>query len=103
MQSIIFRGSDDLEDDPMKSRVLIYTMKACPYCQVAKKLLEKKGAALDEVNLDDHPDRWEECECKSGLSTVPQIFIGDRHVGGCEELQKLDRQGTLDELLKEVL
>jgi glutaredoxin 3 len=86
----------------MKEKVLIYTMTTCPYCQAAKKLLGKKGVRFEEINLDEQPERWTECEKKSGLSTVPQIFIGGRHLGGCEDLQKLDKQGKLDELLREV-
>jgi glutaredoxin 3 len=82
--------------------VIIYTMTTCYYCVAAKKLLAKKGLAFEEVNLDQQPARWEECEKRSGRSTVPQIFFGDRHVGGCEDLERLNRSGELDELIKEV-
>ena len=85
----------------MKPIALVYTISACPYCLAAKKLLERKGVPFEEVNLDEHPERWEECERKSGLATVPQIFFGERHVGGCEDLQALDREGQLDELIME--
>ncbi len=86
----------------MKTRVLIYTMTTCPYCVAAKKLLKKKGVAFEEVNLDEQPDRWDECEERSGRQTVPQIFVGDRHVGGCDDLEKLNRKGELDRLIAEL-
>jgi len=84
---------------PSRIPVVIYTMTTCPYCVAAKKLLKKKGVAFEEVNLDEQPDRWEECEKRSGLQTVPQIFFGARHVGGCEDLQALDKRGELDKLI----
>jgi glutaredoxin 3 len=83
----------------MKPKVVIYTMTVCPYCVVAKGLLKKKGVPFEEVNLDQHPERWQECETRSGLETVPQIFFGDRHIGGCEDLERLNRDGTLDRLI----
>ena len=83
----------------MSTEVVIYTMTVCPYCVAAKKLLTKKGVAFEEVNLDLHPDRWEECERRSGLETVPQIFFGDRHIGGCEDLERLSKGGELDRLI----
>ncbi len=86
----------------MKTRVLIYTMTTCPYCVAAKKLLKKKGVAFEEVNLDEQPDRWDECEERSGRQTVPQIFFGDRHIGGCDDLEKLNKKGELDRLIAEL-
>ena len=83
----------------MKAQVLIYTMTTCPYCIAAKKLLQKKGVMFEEVNLDEHPERWDECERKSRRATVPQIFFGKRHVGGCEDLQSLEKSGKLDKLI----
>lgn len=84
----------------MPGKALIYTMTACPYCVAAKKLLKKKGVAFEEVNLDQHPDRWSECEKRSGQQTVPQIFLGDRHIGGCDDLEALNKSGELDRMLK---
>ncbi len=86
----------------MSSKVLIYTMTICPYCIAAKKLLKKKGVAFEEVNLDQHPERWAECEKRSGRETVPQIFFGDRHIGGCDDLDALNKSGELDRLIKEM-
>lgn len=85
----------------MKTQVLIYTMTSCPYCMAAKKLLKKKGVPFEEVNLDEHPERWDECESRSGQATVPQIFIGERHVGGCEDLKAFEKSGKLDALIGE--
>jgi glutaredoxin 3 len=86
----------------MSTRAVVYTTTYCPYCQAAKKLLKKKGVEFEEINLDENPERWDECEKRSGRQTVPQIFIGDRHVGGCDDLQAMNRSGELDQLLKEV-
>ncbi len=80
--------------------VLIYTANACPYCIRAKALLNKKGAEIEERNIDNDPAFINEAvERSGGLRTVPQIFIGDQHVGGCDELVALDREGKLDSLL----
>ncbi len=81
--------------------VLIYTRPFCPYCARAMSLLKSKNAQITEV--DDaafNKDKREEMLTRSGgASTYPQIFIGDRHVGGCDELMALERQGGLDPLL----
>jgi glutaredoxin 3 len=83
----------------MKS-VTIYTTPICPYCARAKSLLKKKGAAFDEVDvMMDNKARDEMQERSGGARTVPQIFIGDTHVGGSDELAALDREGKLDALL----
>ena len=81
-------------------RITIYTTPICPYCVRAKSLLKKKGAAFEEVDVFMDADKRHEMEDKSGgRQTVPQIFIGDTHVGGCDELYALDRAGRLDTLL----
>lgn len=80
--------------------VTIYTTPICPYCVRAKSLLTKKGVAFEEIDvfMDDKARR--EMEDKSGGGrSVPQIFIGDAHVGGSDELLALERQGKLDDLL----
>ncbi|MFC1495606.1 glutaredoxin 3 [Thermodesulfobacteriota bacterium] len=82
--------------------VIIYTTQNCPYCVKAKKLLEKKGVKYEEFRVDLNPELITEVIEKSGgLRTVPQIFIGDHHVGGCDELYALEEQNRLDSLLKE--
>ena len=81
-------------------KVEIYTTKICPYCVRAKKLLEKKGAEYTELRIDKNPELIDEAVKKSGgLKTVPQIFIGGHHTGGCDELYALEKAGELDRLL----
>ena len=77
----------------------IYTQPWCPYCARAVNLLEKKGVAYREINAPHGTAERAECEARSGRNTVPQIFIGGRHVGGCDDLVALDRTGGLDPLL----
>jgi len=81
--------------------VMMYCTATCPYCQAAQRLLEKKGVTdLEIVRVDLDPQRRAEMMKRSGRRTVPQIWIGERHVGGCDDLYALDRQGLLDELLQ---
>ena len=81
--------------------VRIYTTPICPYCARAKSLLTKKGAAFEEVDVFMDAGARDEMLAKSGgARTVPQIFIGDTHVGGSDDLQALDAEGKLDLLLK---
>jgi glutaredoxin 3 len=78
----------------------IYTTRYCPYCHTAKALLRRKGAAFTEIDLGrDWERRNEMIERANGGVTVPQIFIGNVHVGGCDELHALERAGRLDSLL----
>ena len=81
--------------------VLMYCTAACPFCQSAEQLLLKKGARIEKVRVDLEPVRRAEMTQKSGgRRTVPQIWIGSRHVGGCDDLYALEREGQLDSLLK---
>ena len=83
------------------SKVRIYTTPICPYCVRAKALLKKKGATFDEVDVFMDADARQEMEdMTNGARTVPQIFIGETHVGGCDELYALESEGQLDSLLK---
>jgi glutaredoxin 3 len=82
-------------------RVLMYTTRFCPYCVMAKRLLDIKGAAVEEVRIDEDVARRDEMMRITGRRTVPQIFVGDTHVGGCDDLQALDRAGKLDALLQD--
>ena len=82
-------------------RVLMYCTAACPFCQSAERLLVEKGVQIEKVRVDLQPARRAEMQQKSGRRTVPQIWIGERHIGGCDDLYDLDRQGGLDPLLKE--
>lgn len=82
------------------ARVVMYATAACPFCQSAERLLIAKGAAIEKIRIDLEPERRAEMMKKSGRRTVPQIWIGERHIGGCDDLYDLDRQGGLDPLLK---
>ena len=78
----------------------MYTTAACPFCQSAERLLVAKGAQIEKIRVDLEPERRAELTQKSGRHTVPQIWIGERHIGGCDDLYALDREGRLDALLK---
>jgi glutaredoxin 3 len=82
--------------------VTLYTSGWCPYCQRAKGLLQQKNVVFDEINVEDDDKFREEMIARSNRRTVPQIFIGDRHVGGCDDLFELDRSGELDRLIQGV-
>lgn len=82
------------------SEIVIYTSQTCGYCLRAKRLLDRKGVTYDEIRVDVDPDRWTEMSTRSGgRDTVPQLFIGERHVGGFDEMVDLDLDGELDPLL----
>ena len=83
------------------AKVLMYATAVCPYCVRAEQLLNRKGITdIEKIRVDLEPQRREEMLAKSnGKRTVPQIFIGDTHVGGCDDLHELERQGKLDSLL----
>jgi len=80
--------------------VTIYTTRICPYCVSAKRLLDKKGAPYKEISVDTSETNYQEMLSRTnGRRTVPQIFIGNTHIGGCDELYVLDKKGGLDFLL----
>jgi glutaredoxin 3 len=84
----------------MMSQVTIYTKAYCPYCVRAKSVLDSKGVDYQEVRIDEQPElRPQMIERAGGRSTVPQIFIGTRHIGGCDDMLALDANGQLDPLL----
>ena len=80
-------------------KVMVYTAGNCCYCHMAKDLLRRKGAAFEEIDLTGRNDLRAELISRSGRQTVPQIWIGDVHVGGCDDLLDLERSGRLDTLL----
>jgi glutaredoxin 3 len=82
------------------AKVLMYATAACPFCQSAERLLAAKGAQIEKIRVDLEPERRAEMQQKSGRRTVPQIWIGERHIGGCDDLYALERAGGLDPLLK---
>lgn len=81
------------------TKVLIYTASHCPYCHLAKELLRIKGAVFEEIDVTGNPPLRSEMAEKAGRSTVPQIWIGETHIGGCDDLHALNRSGKLDGLL----
>jgi len=78
----------------------MYITAACPFCQSAERLLLEKGVRIEKVRVDLEPARRAEMMQKSGRRTVPQIWIGERHIGGCDDLYALEREGRLDPLLE---
>jgi glutaredoxin 3 len=79
--------------------VTMYATGWCPYCARARALLERKGVRWTEIDVEAEPGRRAEMTERSGRRTVPQIWIGDRHVGGSDDLHELERRGELDALL----
>ena len=79
--------------------VKMYSTRFCPYCTRAKILLEKKGVTYEEVRVDSQPELRNEMMQRSGRTSVPQIFIDDYHVGGCDDLYELEANGELDDKL----
>ncbi len=78
----------------------MYSTAICPYCTRAEKLLNRKGVTdIEKIRIDLEPERREEMIRRTGRRTVPQLFIGDVYVGGCDDLHTLDRQGKLDLIL----
>lgn len=80
--------------------IIVYSKEVCPYCVRAKALLQRKGAAFTEIKITDDKTKEEMIKKSGGRMTVPQIFIGEKHIGGCDDLYALDAAGKLDELLK---
>ncbi len=81
------------------SKIVMYAAEFCPYCRRARALLDSKGARYTILDVDRDPSLWDEIAERTGRDTVPQIFIGDRHVGGCDDLFALERRGELEPLL----
>jgi len=79
--------------------VLMYSTRVCPYCRMAEALFARKGVQPQKILVDEDPTRRVEMVDRTGRKTVPQIYIGDRHVGGYAELAELEHQGELDVLL----
>ena len=81
-------------------KITMYSTGVCPYCQMAERLLKAKGVTeIEKIRIDLDPAKRDEMMEKTGRRTVPQIYIGEKHVGGFDELSKLDRAGGLDPLL----
>ena len=82
-----------------QKKIVVYTQTICPYCDRAKALLKNKGLEFEEINLDGKDDERKALVEKTGMRTVPQIFIGDHFVGGSQELSAFEATGELDRLL----
>src|SRR5262245_10358266 len=81
------------------AEIVMYTKSWCPYCDRAKSLLREKGQTWTEIDIEAQPEQRDEMVRRSHRTSVPQIFIGDRHVGGFDDLAELERRGELDPLL----
>ena len=81
-------------------KIVIYSKAACPACVMAKSIFEKKGAAYEEILLDSRPQDIQSLTERTGVKTVPQIFINGEFIGGCSDLMALDKNGQLDPLLQ---
>ncbi|MEI8320995.1 MAG: glutaredoxin 3 [Alphaproteobacteria bacterium] len=85
----------------MSKKIRIYTASYCPYCVKAKMLLDRKGLSYEEIDVTNKSEEREKLVVKAqGRKTVPQIFIGEMHVGGCDDLYEKEDMGELDQLLK---
>ena len=84
----------------MNAEVIMYSTRFCPYCIRARYLLESKNVTYTDIGVDARPDLRREMMERSGRHTVPQIWIGGQHVGGYDDLARLEQQGRLDEMLK---
>ena len=80
-------------------KIIVYSGNRCVYCNAAKKLLDSKGVTYNEINIDEDPTMRDEMMARTQRQTGPQIFIGDHHVGGFDDLAELNSEGKLDELL----
>lgn len=85
----------------MRKVVTLYTTRFCPYCIRARSLLDEKGIDYEDIAVDHDPQLRREMVQLSGRTTVPQIWIGEQHVGGCDDLMLLARQGQLDAMLEQ--
>jgi glutaredoxin 3 len=86
----------------MSNRVTLYTTRYCPYCIRARGLLDSKGVEYKDIAVDGSPQLRREMSDRSGRTSVPQIWIGERHIGGYDDMALLESQGRLDELLQPV-
>jgi glutaredoxin 3 len=83
----------------MSSNIILYSTRFCPYCIQARNLLDSKRASYTDIDVGSQPELRREMMTRSGRRTVPQIWIGEQHVGGFDDLALLERQGRLDQLL----
>ena len=84
----------------MSGPIDFYVSKICPFCMMAKRLLDSKGLSYNVIDVDNDMEKRREMESRAQRTSVPQIFFGDRHIGGFDDLSELDGDGELDELIK---
>lgn len=82
-------------------KIIIYSKDVCPYCVKAKNLLQRKGAVYEEIKITTDEQKQEMIKKANGRMTVPQIFVGDFHIGGCDDLYALEGEGKLDKILQD--
>jgi len=87
---------DSKKPDPKSKPIVMYTTRFCPYCVRARNLFDSKGWVFEDISVDGNPGLREEMIRKAGRHTVPQIWIGEQHIGGCDELVQLEMTGRLD-------
>lgn len=81
--------------------IVMYSTQTCPFCTMARSLLDGKGLTYEVIDVGTDRAKWSELQAKSGRNTVPQVFIGEHHVGGFDDLSAAERSGELDKLLAE--
>jgi glutaredoxin 3 len=101
MGESVDRAASGQASDKGAPKVLIYATGWCGYCARARALLESKQVAFEEIDIEARPEARAEMIARSGRRTVPQIFIGEKHVGGSDDLHDLEASGALDPLLKQ--
>lgn len=82
------------------AKVIIYCTATCPFCVMAKRLFDSKGVEYQSIDVGNDSQKWADLEAKTGRNTVPQVFIGDQHIGGFDELSAADKRGEIDPLLQ---
>lgn len=82
------------------AQVVIYCTRTCPFCNMAKRLFDKKGVKYKSIDIGNDPRKWADLQAKTGRNTVPQIYIGKKHIGGFDDLSAADKRGQIDPLLK---
>ncbi|MDR2831461.1 MAG: glutaredoxin 3 [Rickettsiales bacterium] len=82
-----------------KEKVVIYVKQHCPFCKKAKELLDEKGVKYEEIDVLKNSDSFNDIKSKYNVRTVPQIFINDKHIGGCDKLMDLEKEGKLEDML----
>ena len=81
------------------AKVVIYSTMTCPFCAMAKRLFDQKGVKYQTIDIGNNSAKWADMQAKTGRNTVPQVFIGNHHIGGFDDLSAADQRGEIDPLL----